>query len=67
MADFFKASVDAATSSPAPDNRAQVRRVPDNALVYELRDDAGRLEMVILPIEGKGLWSTLYRCVPSFP
>ena len=54
------AAVDAATSSLAPDNRAQVRRVPDNALVYELRDEAGQLEMVILPIEGKGLWSTLY-------
>jgi Na+-transporting NADH:ubiquinone oxidoreductase subunit C len=27
--------------------------------VYEVRED-GRLDMVVLPVEGKGLWSTLY-------
>jgi Na+-transporting NADH:ubiquinone oxidoreductase subunit C len=34
--------------------------VPENILVDEVRDDSGALEMVILPIWGKGLWSTLY-------
>lgn len=28
--------------------------------VYLLRDDAGEIDKVILPIEGYGLWSTLY-------
>ncbi|WP_136442582.1 Na(+)-translocating NADH-quinone reductase subunit C [Pacificoceanicola onchidii] len=29
-------------------------------MVYLLRDDAGAIDKVILPIEGYGLWSTLY-------
>ncbi len=29
-------------------------------MVYILRDDAGAVDKVILPIEGYGLWSTLY-------
>ena len=58
--DQKKATTDANTSRRAPSNRAQVQRLPNHALVYELFDDHGQLEMVILPIEGKGLWSTLY-------
>jgi Na+-transporting NADH:ubiquinone oxidoreductase subunit C len=54
------ASVDSATSDLAPDNAAGVPRVPHYALVYELRDDAGRFEGVVLPVEGLGLWGTLY-------
>ena len=54
------ASLDPARSQPAPDNAARVVRIPTEALVYEMRDDAGRLEMVVLPIEGLGLWGTLY-------
>lgn len=57
--DQQRATRDPATSRPAPPNRAQVQRLPDHALVYEMRD-RGDLDMVILPIEGKGLWSTLY-------
>ncbi|WP_428925880.1 Na(+)-translocating NADH-quinone reductase subunit C [Marinibacterium sp. SX1] len=29
-------------------------------MIYLLRDDAGAIDKVILPIEGYGLWSTLY-------
>ncbi|WP_226626785.1 Na(+)-translocating NADH-quinone reductase subunit C [Alloyangia pacifica] len=29
-------------------------------MVYILRDDAGAIDKVVLPIEGYGLWSTLY-------
>ena len=54
------ASIDPARSQPAPDNAARVVRIPTEALVYEMRDEAGRLEMVVLPIEGLGLWGTLY-------
>ena len=51
---------DPATSTEAPDNLAKVKRVPDQALLYEVRGDGGELEMVVLPIEGLGLWGTLY-------
>ena len=51
---------DPATSMEAPDNLAKVKRVPDRALLYEVRGDGGELEMVVLPIEGLGLWGTLY-------
>lgn len=51
---------DPATSMEAPDNLAKVKRVPDQALLYEVRSDGGDLEMVVLPIEGLGLWGTLY-------
>jgi len=38
---------------------AGIARLPKQALVYKLVED-GRLKELILPIEGKGLWSTLY-------
>ena len=41
-------------------NPAGVPRVPKQALVYHVTDAAGNLEVLVLPIEGKGLWSTLY-------
>jgi len=57
--DQRKASKDPATSRPAPPNPARVRRVPDNALIYVLRD-GDEIAALVLPIEGMGLWSTLY-------
>ena len=54
-----KAASDPATSRPAPKNPAGIERIPNQALVYRLERD-GKLELVILPIEGKGLWSTLH-------
>ncbi len=54
------ASLDPARSAPAPDNAAGVMRLPSEAMVYEVRDEAGRLDLVVLPIEGLGLWGTLY-------
>jgi len=58
--DQRRASTDPATSHRVEANAARIMRVPDKALVYEVRDDSGVLEIVVLPIEGKGLWSTLY-------
>ncbi len=46
-------------SSPAPPNDAQVRRIPENGLIYEVREE-GELSTLVLPVQGKGLWSTLY-------
>ena len=54
------ASIDADRSAPAPDNVAGIQRLPREALVYEARDGAGRLDLVVLPVEGLGLWGTLY-------
>ena len=58
--DQLKASKDPQQSVVAPPNSAGVKRVPNQALVYEVFDDSGALDMVVLPIEGYGLWSTLY-------
>lgn len=48
------------TSYAAPRNLAQVARLPNRAIVYRRLDAAGALDMLVLPIEGKGLWSTMY-------
>jgi Na+-transporting NADH:ubiquinone oxidoreductase subunit C len=58
--DQLRAAKNPETSSPAPPNRANVRRLPDNALVYKVLGEEGGIEAVVLPIEGYGLWSTLY-------
>lgn len=58
--DIQAATADPSTSRRAPSNRGGVQRIPEHTLVYEVRDEAGALDMVILPIWGKGLWSTLY-------
>jgi Na+-transporting NADH:ubiquinone oxidoreductase subunit C len=58
--DQMKAATDPATSRPAPVNRAKVKRLPNQALVYRLEEQDGDLSLLILPVEGKGLWSTLY-------
>jgi len=47
------------TSREAPDNKAKVRRIPNKGLVYQISKD-GETTGLIIPIEGKGLWSTLY-------
>jgi Na+-transporting NADH:ubiquinone oxidoreductase subunit C len=57
--DQRKASKDPATSVEAPENGAKVARVPNHAVVYQVVD-GGSVQQIILPIEGKGLWSTLY-------
>jgi len=53
------AASDPETSRAAPSNLAKVLRIPNNAVVYQVFDD-DQLRSIILPVEGKGLWSTLY-------
>ncbi len=53
------ATQDPDRSEAAPANNAKVSRLPDQALVFQLVED-GDVSRVILPIEGYGLWSTLY-------
>ena len=57
--DQKKATKDPAQSSEAPSNKAGLLRIPTNATVYTVRED-GAVKTIVLPISGKGLWSTLY-------
>ncbi len=57
--DQRKARQDPARSATADKNDAQVARVPNQALVYLLKK-GDAVEKLVLPVEGKGLWSTLY-------
>lgn len=54
------AKKDPERSREAPPNDARVIRLPYRAQVFKLRGEDGELEKLILPIEGYGLWSTLY-------
>ncbi|MFQ5418073.1 MAG: Na(+)-translocating NADH-quinone reductase subunit C, partial [Myxococcota bacterium] len=57
--DQRKASRDPEASHPAPQNRAKVRRVPNHARIFELKEGE-EVTGIIVPIEGMGLWSVLY-------
>lgn len=50
---------DPATSVAAPPNAAKVPRLPKSGLVFKVMKE-NKLEAVIFPVQGKGLWSTLY-------
>ena len=57
--DQRQATKDPTSSVKAPSNNAGIVRLPNHALVYKvLKQD--RVDEIVLPIEGKGLWSTLY-------
>lgn len=55
-----RAAADPSASRPAAPNDAQIARLPNRAVIYKLRDPTGALALVVLPIEGQGLWSTMY-------
>lgn len=57
--DMDAAMKDPNRSTAAPANDAKVQRVPRHALVYELKGEGDAVEAFILPVQGKGLWSTL--------
>jgi len=55
----LKASKDPALSIAAPVNNAGIMRIPKYGIVYQvIQKDS--VEMLIFPIEGLGLWGTLY-------
>ncbi|MGR3814205.1 MAG: Na(+)-translocating NADH-quinone reductase subunit C [Cognatishimia activa] len=54
------AADDPATSVELDDDPAGIGRQGKFVTVYLLRDDAGEIDKVILPLHGYGLWSTLY-------
>ena len=47
-----------APMSPAPENNAGILEVPERVKIYEVRD-GDKISMLVLPIVGKGLWSTM--------
>lgn len=55
-----------ARSLPAEKDIAGIRRRPNRQVVYFLREN-GRLRRVILPVYGKGLWSTMYGLIALGP
>lgn len=57
--DQRRARDDPARSRPLPANPAKIRRVPQLAKVYLVRDGEG-YSQVVIPIEGIGLYGTLY-------
>ncbi len=57
--DQQKAKRDPTTSFPVDKNAARVKRVPNRAQIFEVLAEDGSVEMVVLPVEGYGLWSTL--------
>jgi Na+-transporting NADH:ubiquinone oxidoreductase subunit C len=58
--DQRKARSDPALSRPAPHNDAQVARLPNYATVYLVKAADGSVEQIVLPIEGMGMWGTVY-------
>ncbi len=57
--DQRSAAKDPVQSREAPTNAAKVLRVPNHAVVFEIvRDNA--VSLLVLPIQGYGLWSTMY-------
>lgn len=45
---------------PAESDDAGIKRREKYAYVYKVVGDSGKLEQIVIPIYGKGLWSTLY-------
>jgi Na+-transporting NADH:ubiquinone oxidoreductase subunit C len=58
--DMNRAQADPATSRAAPRNEAGVARVPNHGLVYKQVDEQGAVQLIVLPIQGMGLWGTMY-------
>ena len=57
--DQQQAARDPGASRPAPDNPARVMRLPNKALVFLVMEN-DTVTQIVLPVEGMGLWSTLY-------
>lgn len=68
--DMFDERSDArdASKSTKPENDiAGLSRRADRAVIYLIKDDAGHLDTVVLPIVGSGLWDLMYGFVGLAP
>jgi len=54
-----EAAADPTRSRPAPPNQSGIMRLPNQALIYQVMRE-GKVDQIILPVEGTGLWSKLY-------
>lgn len=45
---------------PSDQDIAEIKRKPEYMVLYEVKNKEGNIEKYILPIVGKGLWSTMY-------
>ena len=50
---------DPATSRAAPANAAGIRRLPNQGIVYFVMKD-GRVDQLVIAVEGLGMWGTIY-------
>ena len=57
---------DPAQSVPAPPNNAGISRLPKYGTVYFVTKDK-RVRLIVLPIEGVGMWGTLYGFIALEP
>lgn len=57
--DQRRAAKDPATRRPAPENDAGIVRLPKHGLIYHVLKD-GEVDTIVLPVEGRGLWSMMY-------
>lgn len=57
--DMYAAAEDPGQSHPLSDDPAGIKRIAADGSAY-VRIENGKLERVILPVQGYGLWSTLY-------
>ncbi|MCP4604019.1 MAG: Na(+)-translocating NADH-quinone reductase subunit C [Proteobacteria bacterium] len=53
------ATSDVKQSVEAPPNAAKILRIPNNGLVYHVVS-GDKVDSIVVPIEGKGLWGTIY-------
>lgn len=63
---YRDAALDMARSTALEDDPAGIRRRPDHMPVYLVREN-GSLTTVILPVYGKGLWSTMHGLLALAP
>jgi Na+-transporting NADH:ubiquinone oxidoreductase subunit C len=56
-----------ASTALGDDDPADIDRRPNRMPVYLVRDDAGALETIILPVYGAGLWSTMHGLLALAP
>jgi len=54
-----EAAADPARSRSAPPNPSGILRLPNQALIFHVIRE-GKIDQIILPVEGRGLWSKLY-------
>jgi Na+-transporting NADH:ubiquinone oxidoreductase subunit C len=64
--DQRRARNDPATGRAAPENRAGISRLPPYGLVYFVKPE-GKVEQVVLSIEGLGMWGTVYGFIALAP